>query len=88
MTWKHNLSVYFGSRIDNESKNLEVFLDFENTNEPQLIAHAQLNLCSNMAHVQILEKQRKKLNDLCINGYDIEQAIEEREITSNRILIK
>ena len=82
------MTVYFGKQIDNESKNCEVFLDFGNTGKEELIAHAQLNLCSNMAHVQILEKHRKKLNDLSINGYDIEQAIEEREITWNRILIK
>lgn len=84
----NNMTVYFGKQIDNESKNCEVFLDFENTGKEELIAHAQLNLCSNMAHVQILEKHRKKLNDLSINGYDIEQAIEEREITWNRILLK
>jgi hypothetical protein len=88
MILKNNLSVYFGSRIDDESKNCEVFLDFENTGKDELIAHAQLNLCSNMAHVQILEKHRKKLKDLSINDYDIELAIEEREITWNRILIK
>tara|TARA_Y100001958_G_C21036950_1_gene407928 strand:- start:206 stop:445 length:240 start_codon:yes stop_codon:yes gene_type:complete len=77
-----NFTVYFTNQIDRESKALEVFL------KDELIAHAQLNLCSNMAHVQILEKQRKKLNDLSINGYDIEVAIEDREISHNRILIK
>lgn len=77
-----NFTVYFTKQIDSESKALEVFL------KDELIAHAELNLCSNMAHVQILEKHRKKLNDLSVNGYDLEQAIEEREISHNRILIK
>ena len=76
----NNLKVYFTKKIDSESKGLEVF------NNDELFAHGSINLCTNMAHVQILEKHRYKLKD--VSSYEIEEAIEERNISQNRILIK
>ena len=76
----NNLKVYFTKQIDSESKGIEVF------NNDELFAHGSINLCTNMAHVQILEKHRYKLKDVSI--YEIEEAIEQRETLGNRILIK
>jgi CO dehydrogenase/acetyl-CoA synthase gamma subunit (corrinoid Fe-S protein) len=87
------LKVYFTKQIDRENRNIEVWIlspDSDSPAEDILLAHGQLNLCSNMAHIQILEKHRYKklkwLND--VSNFDIERAIEEREILGNRILIK
>tara|TARA_R100000781_G_scaffold23646_1_gene17418 strand:- start:879 stop:1157 length:279 start_codon:yes stop_codon:yes gene_type:complete len=85
------LKVYFTEQIDRENRNIEVWIlnpEAETPAQDILLAHGQLNLCSNFAHIQILEKHRKLkwLND--VSNYDIEKAIEEREISHNRILIK
>jgi len=72
----YNLEVIFTKQLDNESKAIEIY------NNDILIAHGKLNLCSNMAHVQLLEKYRK-----AFKCFDIECQIEERNISHNRILI-
>tara|TARA_Y100000361_G_C11137706_1_gene333072 strand:+ start:963 stop:1205 length:243 start_codon:yes stop_codon:yes gene_type:complete len=78
-----NFTVYFTKQIDSESKAIEVFMNDE------LFAHGSLNLCSNMAHVQILEKHRRphESNEY-VSSYDLECAIEDRAIEHHRILVK
>ena len=75
-----NFTVYFTKQIDSESKAIEIFMNNE------LFAHGSLNLCSNMAHVQILEKHRK--GGESVSTYDLELAIEDRAIAHHRILVK
>jgi len=75
-----NFTVYFTKQIDSESKAIEIFMNNE------LFAHGSLNLCSNMAHVQILEKHRK--DGESVSTYDLELAIEDRAIAHHRILVK
>ena len=75
----NNLTVFFTNQIDSESKGVEVY--HKNT----LIANGHLNLCSNMAHINILKEQQEAFEDM---EFDIEKAIEERDISQNRILIK
>lgn len=78
-----NFTVYFTKQINSESKAIEVF------NNDELFAHGSLNLCSNMAHIQILEKHRKSYDSgEYVSTYDLACAIEDREISQNRILIK
>ncbi len=80
------LKVYFTKQIDSESKGIEIYESDIATAKDVLLAHGQLNLCTNMAHVQILEKHRNRLKD--VSNYEIEEAIEQRETLGNRILIK
>tara|TARA_A100001201_G_scaffold3275_1_gene7539 strand:- start:49 stop:267 length:219 start_codon:yes stop_codon:yes gene_type:complete len=70
----NDLKVYFNHDVNSESREIKVF---KNDN---LIAHGHLNLCSNMAHIRTV----KKYEDM---SYDIEKAIEQRNIWDNRILI-
>ena len=71
-----NLKVFFTNQIDSESKGINVF---DNNN---LIAKGHLNLCSNMAHVNILEEHEQAFEDM---QHEIETAIENRNIKDNRI---
>ena len=71
-----NLKVFFTNQIDSESKGINVF---DNNN---LIAKGHLNLCSNMAHVNILEEHEQAFEDM---QHEIETAIENRNIIDNRI---
>jgi len=71
-----NLKVFFTNQIDSESKGINVF---DNNN---LIAKGHLNLCSNMAQVNILEEHEQAFEDM---QHEIETAIENRNIKDNRI---
>ena len=71
-----NLKVHFTNQIDSESKGINVF------NDNSLIAKGHLNLCSNMAHVNILEEHEQAFEDM---QHEIETAIENRNIMDNRI---
>ena len=78
-----NFTVYFTKQIDSESRAIEIFKNDE------LFAHGSLNLCSNWAHVQILEKHRRAYaTGEYVSTYDLERAIEDREIAHERILVK
>jgi hypothetical protein len=76
-----NLKVFFTNQIDIESKGIEVFignsLDLQN-----LVAKGHINICSNMAHVDILEEHEQAFEDM---QHEIETAIEKRNIMHNRI---
>jgi len=71
-----DLTVFFTNQIDSESKGIKVF------NDNSLIAKGHLNLCSNMAHVNILEEHEQAFEDM---QHEIETAIENRNIKDNRI---
>ena len=71
-----NLKIFFTNQIDSESKGISVF------HNDNLIAKGHLNLCSNMAHVNILEEHEQAFEDM---QHEIETAIENRNIKDNRI---
>tara|TARA_R100001224_G_scaffold19872_1_gene9805 strand:+ start:1331 stop:1561 length:231 start_codon:yes stop_codon:yes gene_type:complete len=73
-----NIEVYFTEQIDSENRGIEVF------QHETLIANGHLNICTNVAHVNSLGlcNQLEGLMD-----YDIEKAIEERNILQSRIQI-
>ena len=71
-----NLKVFFTNQIDTENKGIEVF------HKNSLIAKGHLNLCSNWAHVDILEEHEQAFEDM---QYEIATAIEKRNIIDNRI---
>ena len=71
-----NLKVFFTNQIDTENKGIEVFhKDF-------LIAEGQINICSNWAHIDVLDKFKQAFEDM---QHEIETAIENRQIIDNRI---
>ena len=77
-----DLIVEFLHQTDIESRTINVY---KTLNEGlQLIATGSLNLCSNMAHITILPAHKEAFEDM---EFDIEKAIEERNIMHNRILI-
>ena len=71
-----NLKVFFTNQIDIESKGINVF------HNDDLIATGHLNICSNWAHVDILEEHQQVFEDM---QYEIGTAIEKRNIMHNRI---
>tara|TARA_R110000822_G_scaffold285170_1_gene406534 strand:+ start:502 stop:735 length:234 start_codon:yes stop_codon:yes gene_type:complete len=71
-----NLKVFFTNQIDTESKGIEVF------HKNSLIAKGHLNLCSNWAHVDLLEEFKQAFEDM---QHEIETVIENRQIIDNRI---
>ena len=71
-----NLKVFFTNQIDTESKGINVF------HNDHLIAQGHLNICSNWAHVEILEEHQQAFEDM---QYEIGTAIEKRNIIDNRI---
>ena len=77
-----NLIVYFRDQIDSESRAISVFR--YSSGKSICIATGSLNLCSNMAHINILPEHQASCEDM---EFDIEKAIEERNIIHNRILI-
>ena len=74
----NDLKVYFMQDVNSESRGINVF---KNDN---LIAYGHLNLCSNMAHITIVKEYEEAFEDM---SFDIEKAIEQRNIWDNRILI-
>ena len=70
------LKVFFTNQIDTESKGIEVF------HKNSLIAKGHLNLCSNWAHVDLLEEFKQAFED---EEFQISQAIEDRKIIGNKI---
>ena len=79
----NDLVVKFISQTDSESRDINVYKLSEEI-EDTLIATGSLNLCSNMAHITILPAHKEAYEDM---EFDIEKAIEERNIFDNRILI-
>ena len=75
----NDLKVEFISQIDRENRSINV-----HHTDGSLIATGSLNLCSNMAHITILPAHKEAYEDM---EFDIEKAIEERDIFDNRILI-
>lgn len=71
-----NLKVHFTNQIDSESKGINVF------HNDNLIAKGHLNICSNWAHVDILEEHEEAFEDM---QFEIATAIEKRNIMDNRI---
>ena len=71
-----NLKVHFTNQIDSESKEINVF------HNDNLIGKGHLNICSNWAHVDILEEHEQAFEDM---QHEIETAIEKRNIMDNRI---
>ena len=76
------LLVYFLDQVDSESRTINVF-KYE-TGKSELIAHGSLNLCSNIAHITLLPAHEEAYEDMT---FDIEKAIEDRNIMHNRILV-
>tara|TARA_R100000773_G_scaffold43964_1_gene43592 strand:+ start:224 stop:457 length:234 start_codon:yes stop_codon:yes gene_type:complete len=74
-----DLIVTFLEQVDSESRTINVHND-----RRELIAFGSLNLCSNMAHITILPEYEQAYEDM---QFDIEKAIEERDIMHNRILV-
>ena len=70
------LKVFFTNQIDTENKGIEVF------HKDSLIAEGHINICSNWAHVDILEEHEQAFEDM---QYEIATAIEKRNIIDNRI---
>jgi hypothetical protein len=79
----NDLVVKFISQTDRENRSINVYKLSEEI-EDILIATGSLNLCSNMAHITILPAHKEAYEDM---EFDIEKAIEERNIFDNRILI-
>lgn len=81
-----NLKVYFTEKIDTESFGIDVYhTDIKSYDiEEFLIAEGQINLCSNTAHINLLNdsfvQQVFKHEEI-----HIEQTIEDRKIEGNRI---
>lgn len=75
---RYNLEVYFTEQIDSENRGIEVF------QHEILIANGHLNICTNIAHVNSLN-EGENLEGLM--DYEIEKAIEERNILQSRIQI-
>lgn len=71
-----NLKVFFTNQIDTENKAIEVF------HKDSLIAEGQINICSNWAHIDILEEHEQAFEDM---QHEIEKAVEDRKIIGNRI---
>lgn len=83
----NDLIVEFLSQTDRESRDINVYIGSKIEalhDKRELIATGSLNLCSNMAHVTILPAHKEAFEDM---EFDIEKAIEERDIMHNRILI-
>ena len=75
-----SLKVFFTNQIDIESRGIEVF------HNERLIAKGHLNLCSNWAHVDLLEDYESSEQKV-YDQWRIQRAIEERDIMHNRILL-
>ncbi len=71
-----NLKVHFTNQIDSDSKGINVF------HNDNLIAKGHLNICSNWAHINILEHSKEAFEDM---EHEIERAIERRDLVGNRI---
>tara|TARA_R100001443_G_scaffold10819_3_gene20481 strand:- start:729 stop:965 length:237 start_codon:yes stop_codon:yes gene_type:complete len=76
---RYNLEVYFTEQIDSENRGIEVF------QHETLIANGHLNICTNVAHINRLNNSLNQLEGLM--DYEIEKAIEERNILQSRIQI-
>tara|TARA_B100000902_G_C27282623_1_gene902663 strand:+ start:1163 stop:1501 length:339 start_codon:yes stop_codon:yes gene_type:complete len=88
-----NLKVSFADKIDNENYRIHIqFRDYNNLKEKtlldwQLIGTGQLNICTNMAHVILLDEKINKNLKEYFEGFEgeIGLAIEKRDIHNYRI---
>ena len=72
------LKVFFTSQIDTESRGIEVY------NNNSLIARGYLNLCSNAAHINLIDNWTIQ-ETFRHEEFQIEQSIEDRMIIGNKI---
>jgi|LUMV01.1.fsa_nt_gb hypothetical protein len=89
---KQNLKVFFTNQIDSESRGIEVFL-IDSFKDKIFLTKGHLNLCTNIAYVDILEEKdqwkvdKGLLSLRCLEDKQkrIKTAIENRNIIDNKI---